>query len=51
MVGTGSASEATTHLQYYLSTEYGGWALWVTCAESQVADLDASIAAMSPPLT
>ena len=31
--------EDTVHLQYYIATEMGPWALWLSCAR---ADLDRS---------
>jgi hypothetical protein len=38
------------HLQYYIATEVGPWALWLSCAREEVADCEASIRALTPPL-
>jgi hypothetical protein len=37
MVGSEPATEDSAHLQYYIATEYGGWALWISCAEGDIS--------------
>lgn len=36
------------HVQYYISTESGGWALWVSCTKSDMARLEATVHESSP---
>ena len=38
------------HLQYYIATELGPWALWVSCAVEDREELEASIRELAPPL-
>ena len=49
MVETDPESEQMVHLQYYVSTESGGWALWVSCPRTDVAALEAALQALTPP--
>lgn len=49
MVETDPESEQMVHLQYYVSTESGGWALWVSCPRTDVAGLEAALQALTPP--
>jgi hypothetical protein len=37
------------HLQYYIATELGPWALWLSCPRSDVADAEASLRELTPP--
>jgi len=37
------------HLQYYIATELGPWALWVSCALEDQEELEASIRELAPP--
>jgi len=37
------------HLQYYIATELGPWALWLSCPRADVADAEASIRELTPP--
>jgi hypothetical protein len=37
------------HVQYYIATELGGWALWLTCAPAEVAADEASLQALAAP--
>jgi hypothetical protein len=49
MVKTGPESEQMVHLQYYVATEAGGWALWLSCPRTEVAALEAALQALAPP--
>ncbi len=49
MVKTDPESEQTVHLQYYVSTEAGGWALWLSCPRTDVAVAEAALQALTPP--
>ncbi len=37
------------HMQYFVASESGAWALWLSCARSQVADREAWLAMIEPP--
>lgn len=37
------------HLQYFIASESGAWALWVSCAPSQLGDREALLAMIEPP--
>jgi hypothetical protein len=37
------------HLQYYIATELGPWALWVSCSREDAADCEASLRDLTPP--
>ena len=50
MVSADPGAEDVAHVQYYVCTEAGGWALWVSCARDELADLEASLHSI-PPLT
>jgi hypothetical protein len=50
MVSPDPGGEDIVHVQYYIVTEYGGWALWVSCARGDLADLEATVQATTPPL-
>jgi hypothetical protein len=39
----------TVHLQYYIATELGPWALWLSCPREDVAACEASLRELSPP--
>jgi hypothetical protein len=38
------------HLQYYIATELGPWALWLSCPLEDVADCEKSLQELAPPL-
>ena len=40
----------TVHLQYYIATELGPWALWLSCPRTEVADSEAFLRDLTPPL-
>ena len=43
MMNAGGDGEGDVHLQYYIATEAGPWALWLTCAPEDVADCEATL--------
>ena len=47
--GTGAAEVAD--VQYYISTEVGPWALWLTCPRSDLAGREAALQDLVHPLT
>ena len=49
MTSADSASEDVVELQYYIATELGPWALWLSCSRDEVADAEASIRELTPP--
>ena len=49
MMNAGPDGEDIVHLQYYIATELGPWALWLSCARDDVADCEASLRELSPP--
>lgn len=40
--------EDTVHLQYYIVTDVGPWALWLSCAREDVADSEAFLRELTP---
>jgi hypothetical protein len=44
--GTGGGD---VHLQYYIATELGPWALWLTCPRTDLADCEAALKDLTPP--
>jgi hypothetical protein len=49
MMNAGPDGDGTVHLQYYIATELGPWALWLSCARADVADCEASLRELTPP--
>jgi hypothetical protein len=49
MVNADPDGEDIVHLQYYIATELGPWALWLSCAREDVAGCEASLRELSPP--
>ncbi len=39
------------HVQYYISTEAGGWAMWLTCPRADLPDREADLQRLAHPLT
>ena len=37
------------HLQYYVVTDAGPWAIWLSCARGDVADCEAALRELTPP--
>ena len=50
LVGPEPAVQDTVHIQYYIATEYGGWALWVSCSTGEVPQVEATLTTLIPPL-
>jgi hypothetical protein len=49
MTNAGPDAEDIVHLQYYIATELGPWALWLSCARADVADCEAALRELSTP--
>ena len=49
MMNAGPDGDDIVHLQYYIATELGPWALWLSCAREDVADSEASLRELTPP--
>jgi len=41
--------EDTVHLQYYIATDLGPWALWLSCPRADVDDCETSLRDLKPP--
>lgn len=39
------------HVQYYISTDAGPWALWLSCPRTELADREAALQKLAHPLT
>jgi hypothetical protein len=50
MVNAGPGGEDVVHVQYYICTDAGGWALWISCARGDLAGREAALHAMMPPV-
>jgi hypothetical protein len=48
MLDAADPSDDVVHVQYYISTGMGGWALWVSCPSSELADREAVLRATQP---
>jgi hypothetical protein len=48
MVNADRDGEDIVHLQYYIATDVGPWALWLTCTRDDVGDCEASIRELTP---
>jgi hypothetical protein len=44
-----AGEEDTVHLQYYIATDLGPWAVWLTCPRADLAACEASLQALAPP--
>lgn len=49
MMSIDQGGEDIVHLQYYIATDVGPWALWLSCARQDVADCEASLREFTPP--
>src|SRR5829696_3277093 len=49
MAEIGSSGDDVVHLQYYIATELGPWALWLSCASTGVAASEAALRDLEPP--
>jgi len=50
MVDADAGEPEMVHLQYYISTDLGPWALWCSCAHEDIADNEAALREIVPPL-
>jgi hypothetical protein len=50
MTSANPGDEDTVHLQYYIATELGPWALWLSCPRQDEADSEATLRDLAPPL-
>jgi hypothetical protein len=44
----GQDGEDAVHLQYYIATDVGPWALWLTCTRADVADCETYLRELTP---
>ena len=49
MLDADPGSRGVVHLQYYILTDAGPWALWLTCASDERADQEAALRELAPP--
>ena len=49
MTNTDAVGEDIVHLQYYIATELGTWAVWLSCSPADLADCETSLRELSPP--
>ena len=49
MVDADPGGEEIVHVQYYISTELGGWALWTSCTRTDLAAREAAFQAITTP--
>jgi hypothetical protein len=49
MTNADAPGEDIVHLQYYIATELGTWAVWLSCSRADVADCETSLRELSPP--
>jgi hypothetical protein len=48
MASTDPGDEEVVHVQYYIDTEAGGWALWLSCTLGDLSRREASLEAITP---
>ena len=41
--------QGVVHLQYYILTDAGPWALWLTCTPEELAEREAVLQELAPP--
>jgi hypothetical protein len=51
MVDADPGGEDIVHLQYYISTGVGPWALWLSCARGDLAGQEATLQEITPSFT
>jgi hypothetical protein len=49
MVSADPAGGDVVHVQYYICTEAGGWALWLSCPRADLADREEALQDIAPP--
>ena len=50
MVSASPGGDDTVHLQYYIATELGPWALWLSCPRDEEAESEALLRELTSPL-
>ena len=50
MTNADPGGEDIVHLQYYIATELGPWALWLSCAREDAEDCEATLRDLEPPI-
>ena len=50
MASVADDDEDTVHLQYYIATELGPWALWLSCPRADLADGETALQQLTLPL-
>jgi hypothetical protein len=43
-------AEDVVCVQFYVATDAGDWALWLSCTRGELADLEATIHDLTPPV-
>ena len=49
MTDDGENGDDVVHLQYYIVTDPGPWAVWLSCAPADAAESEASLRELTPP--
>lgn len=49
MVDADLGREGIVHVQYYISTELGDWALWISCSSTNLAEHEAALQSLTAP--
>jgi hypothetical protein len=49
MMDSNAGDGDLVHLQYYIATALGPWALWLTCPRVEVDECEASLRELAPP--
>jgi hypothetical protein len=49
MVSAAPGGDDTVHLQYYIATELGPWALWLSCSPAETAEREAALQELTAP--
>lgn len=50
MAGLDAGGQDVAHVQYHISTDAGGWALWISCARAELAGREAALQSLEFPL-
>jgi hypothetical protein len=48
MASTDPDAVDVVHVQYFIATEEGGWALWLSCPQAELAGAEAVLHALTP---
>ena len=49
LASDGEDEAGAVHLQYYVSTQAGPWALWLTCSRADLAEREAALQRLEYP--